>query len=78
MTAATALAEGILAPKTSEKARERYVKHLLKAGDSDYSIALLKRAGVDLTTTKPYDVALGLFERTLAEAEQLVKLLQKN
>jgi oligoendopeptidase F len=71
ITAATALAEAIT--KDGDKASQRYVKHLLEAGSSDYPIQLLKRAGVDLTTTKPYDMAMAVFERTLAEAEELVE-----
>jgi oligoendopeptidase F len=70
ITAATALSETIL--KEGSKARDRYVTHLLKAGNSDYPIELLKRAGVDLTTTKPYDIAMGAFERAITEAESLV------
>jgi oligoendopeptidase F len=77
MTSATALAEMILDTKTRDTARERYIRHLLKAGDSDYSITLLKRAGVDLTTTRPYDIAMGVFQRALAEAEKLVRQLNK-
>lgn len=77
MTAATALAEMILDDKQGAKARERYVNHMLKKGSSDYSIKLLKNAGVDLTTTKPYDVAMAVFSRALAEAEKLVKQRKK-
>jgi oligoendopeptidase F len=72
-TAATALAEMIgKGGAEGKKAAERYVKHLLQAGSSDYPIALLKNAGVDLTTTKPYDVAMKVFTQTLDQAEQLV------
>jgi len=77
MTAATALSEMIVDDKQGEKARERYVNNMLKAGASDYPINLLKRAGVDLTTTKPYDVAMAVFSRTLAEAEKLVSSRKK-
>jgi len=78
MTAATALAETIGDPRKQDKARQRYVDNMLKAGASDYPIVLLKRAGVDLTTTAPYDVAMGVFSRTLAEAEKLVQQLAKS
>jgi oligoendopeptidase F len=77
MTAATALAEMILDPKLGPRARARYVNNMLKAGNSDYPINLLKRSGVDLTTTKPYDVAMGVFSRALAEAEKLVAQREK-
>ena len=75
MTAATALAEMVL--KQGDKAKNRYLDNLLKAGGSDYSITLLKKAGVDLTTTKPYDLAMGVFERSLTEAEKLVAEMRK-
>ena len=75
ITAATALAEMVL--KEGVPARDRYLNNMLKAGGSDYAITLLQRAGVDLTTTKPYDLALGAFERTLKEAEQLVARMKK-
>jgi oligoendopeptidase F len=70
ITAATALAE--LMAKDKEVAAERYVTQLLKAGSSDYPIALLKRAGVDLTTTKPYDIAMSVFARAMGEIDKLV------
>jgi len=77
MTAATALAEMIRDPKQGQKARDRYINNMLKAGGSDYAVTLLKRAGVDLTTTAPYDVAMGVFSRTLSEAEKLVQQLKR-
>ncbi len=39
---------------------ERY-KNLLKSGSKDYSIELLKEAGVDMTTSKPVEMALDTF-----------------
>ena len=75
MTAATALAEMVL--KRGDKARDRYLDNLLKAGGADYPITLLKKAGVDLTSTKPYDLAMGVFERSLNEAEKLVAEMKK-
>ena len=32
---------------------------------------------MDLTSTKPYDLAMGVFERSLTEAEKLVAELRK-
>jgi oligoendopeptidase F len=75
LTAATALAQMILSE--GDKATNRYTKHLLKAGASDYSITLLKKAGVNLTTTKPYEIAMADFKRTLEQAEALVRDLKK-
>ncbi len=36
-------------------------KNLLKSGSSDYSIELLKKAGVDMTTSEPIELALEKF-----------------
>ncbi len=76
ITAATALGE-MISGKDGEKAAARYVQHLLQAGSSDYPITLLKNAGVDLTTTRPYDTAMKVFNAALDEAEQLVAKIGK-
>jgi oligoendopeptidase F len=75
LTAATALAETIT--QQGDKARNAFLQHLLKAGGSDYPIALLKRAGVDLTSTKPYEIAMDVFSSAIDQAEALVKQLEK-
>ncbi|MCC6748687.1 MAG: oligoendopeptidase F [Deltaproteobacteria bacterium] len=69
ITAATALAE--LIREQGATARDRYLDNLIKAGGSDAPIEILKRAGVDLRTTQPYDLAVGVFNRTLDRAEAL-------
>ncbi len=43
---------------------EKY-KQLLKSGSKDYSIELLKEAGVDMTTSKPIELALDMFVNLL-------------
>ncbi|MCB9554492.1 MAG: oligoendopeptidase F [Deltaproteobacteria bacterium] len=73
ITAATAIAEKIRNEGTA--AAERYLNAVIKAGGSAYPLDMLKRAGVDLTTAGPYDVSMGVFKRSLVEAEQLVKKL---
>ena len=42
---------------------------MLKSGSSDYSIPLLKKAGVDMTTSKPILDALDVVEELLNEFE---------
>jgi oligoendopeptidase F len=54
-----------------EKAVERY-KEFLKSGSSDYPLNLLKKAGVDLTTPKPVNEALDVFEKLLDEFEKML------
>ncbi|TCO63866.1 oligoendopeptidase F [Caldanaerobacter subterraneus] len=67
-SAAIAISQMIL--NEGEKAVERY-KEFLKSGSSDYPLNLLKRAGVDLTTPKPVNDALDVFEKLLDEFEKI-------
>ncbi|PKR86768.1 oligoendopeptidase F [Heyndrickxia camelliae] len=68
-SAATALSSQILSE--GEPAVERYLG-FLKAGSSDYPIEVLKKAGVDMTSTEPIEAALKVFEEKLNELEQLL------
>jgi len=52
-----------------DKAREDYLG-FLKAGSSDYSIEILKKAGVDMTTPTPVREALKVFESLVVEMEK--------
>jgi len=47
-------------------------KEFLSSGSSDYSLELLKKLGVDLTTPKPIQDALDVFEKLLDEFEKLL------
>lgn len=68
ISAATALSRGIL--HDGAPAVERYLT-FLKSGSSDYSINLLQKAGVDLSTPAPIQAAFDSFAEYLAlfEAE---------
>lgn len=68
-SAATAFSEAILAGRPG--AAEKYLE-FLHSGGSDYSLNLLKRAGVDLTTPEPVKVTLKKFARKLAELKELL------
>jgi oligoendopeptidase F len=70
MTAATALAE--LIKREGPAARDRYIENLLYAGCAAPPIDILRSAGVDLTTSDPYDIAIGVFERCIDQAEALL------
>jgi oligoendopeptidase F len=48
---------------------EKYLG-LLKAGSSDYSVELLKKAGVDITTPAPIEAAMKVFEDLLDRFEK--------
>jgi len=69
-SAANALASQILTE--GEPARERYL-NFLKSGGSDYSIELLKKAGVDMSSPEPVKITIQRFERMLDELEKLLK-----
>ncbi len=61
-TAANAFASSILAGE--DKAVERYLR-FLKSGGSDYSLNILRRAGVDLTSSEPFERTMKFFEERL-------------
>ena len=73
-SAATALAEGILTG--SEEKLENYLAYL-KAGNSDYPIEVMKKAGVDMTDGTYIEKAMAVFKARLEEFEELVKTLDK-
>jgi oligoendopeptidase F len=69
ISAAVALSEQVLANKPG--AVEKYLA-FLKAGGSQFPLETLKTAGVDMTTAAPIDSTLRLFERRIAELEELL------
>ncbi|MBD8003850.1 oligoendopeptidase F [Bacillus norwichensis] len=68
-SAATALSQQIL--DEGEEAVKRYIG-FLQAGSSDYPIEVLKKAGVDMTSSEPIEAACKVFEEKLNEMEQLL------
>lgn len=68
-SAASALSQKIL--DEGQSAVDDYIAYL-KAGNSDFPIDVLKKTGVDMTTSKPVDDALVVFEKRLTELETLV------
>ncbi|WP_227936847.1 oligoendopeptidase F [Alkalihalobacillus deserti] len=69
-SAAAALSKQVL--EEGESAVTRYLD-FLKSGSSDYPIEVLKRAGVDMTSSAPIEQALAIFEKTLIEMERLLE-----
>jgi oligoendopeptidase F len=51
---------------------DRYLE-MLSAGGSDYSLPILARAGVDLSTPAPVRAALAEFDSTVRQMEELVE-----
>ncbi|MBT2688330.1 oligoendopeptidase F [Bacillus sp. ISL-47] len=68
-SAATALSKQIL--DEGQPAVDRYIE-FLKSGSSDYPIEVLKKAGVDMTSSKPIEDACKVFEEKLKEMESLL------
>lgn len=68
-SAATTLAKKILSE--GQPAQEKYLE-FLKSGGSDYSLNLLKNAGVDMSSPKPIEITLTKFSSMLNEMERLL------
>ncbi|WP_416197610.1 MAG: oligoendopeptidase F [Sporanaerobacter sp.] len=68
-SSAVSLSQQIL--KDGKAAVDRYIG-FLKSGDSDYPINVLKKAGVDMTTSEPVDSALKLFGQLVDEMSKLI------
>ena len=69
ISAASALVQQIL--QEGQPAVQRYL-NFLSSGSSDYSIELLKKAGVDMTSPEPVQQALQLFDSHLTQMEKLL------
>jgi oligoendopeptidase F len=79
MVASTSLARGILEEAKAKKGtprRDAYL-HLLKSGSSKYPIDLLKEAGVDMTTSAPFDAAMAEMNATLDEMDKILAAQKK-
>ena len=68
--AAIAIASDILSGK--EGARERYLE-FLKSGSSDYPLEILKRCGVDMTSSEPINKGIKMFEEYVEEARHIIE-----
>lgn len=68
--ASQALAERVL--KGGDKEREMYL-NFISAGGSKYPIDILKDAGVDMTTSEPFDNAIKRMNELMDEIEKLMK-----
>ena len=71
-SAASALAEKIV--HGSQEDKDKYLDYL-KAGNSDYPLNVIKKAGVDMEKENYLNAAFAVFERRLDEFEALVEKL---
>ena len=75
IAAAVALSQQIL--REGEAAVSRY-QEFLRSGSVDYSIPLLQRAGVDMTSPEPVRQALATFGQMVTELEELAAQEETN
>jgi oligoendopeptidase F len=68
-TASISLAEKVMSGDT--EALKKYIE-FLSAGGSDYPIELLKKAGVDMTTSEPFDKAIASMNKVMDEIEKIL------
>ena len=72
--ASVTLADQILAEE--EGAIERFMD-MISAGGSDYPVNLLQKAGVDLTTSDPFEYAMKSMHRLMDEVEAILDSKEK-
>ncbi len=68
-TASTALAEKVL--KKEPGAVQRFMQ-FISSGGSDYPIELLKKAGVDMTTSEPFTQTMSAMNRAMDEIDKIL------
>jgi oligoendopeptidase F len=73
-TASAALSERTLA---GDKATTKKYIDFLSAGGSDYPIPLLKKAGVDMTTSEPFELTMKKMNRVMDEMEKILNTMKK-
>ncbi|MBI3787036.1 MAG: oligoendopeptidase F, partial [Ignavibacteriales bacterium] len=73
-TASAALSEQVMA---GDKAATKRYLDFLSAGGSDYPIELLKKAGVDMTTSQPLELTMKKMNRVIDEMEKILDRMKK-
>jgi len=71
MCAALSVSEKITA--NDGDMRAKYVSEFLSAGNSEYAIPILKRIGIDMTTTEPCELAFRKMDKIMDEMESLIE-----
>ncbi len=71
LTASTALANRIRSEMPATAARDAYLK-MLSSGSTSYPVDLLKDAGVDMTTSAPFDEAIKDMNETMDQIEAIL------
>ncbi|MBI3579530.1 MAG: oligoendopeptidase F, partial [Ignavibacteriales bacterium] len=69
-----ALSEQVMA---GDKAATKRYLDFLSAGGSDYPIELLRKAGVDMTTSQPLELTMKKMNRVIDEMEKILDRMKK-
>lgn len=72
-TASAALSEPVLA---GDKEATRKYMQFISAGGSDYAIDLLKKAGVDMTTSQPFTITMRKMNKVMDEMEKILSRMK--
>jgi oligoendopeptidase F len=73
-TASAALSEKAL---QGDKATLEKFQKFISSGSSQYPVELLKEAGVDMTTSQPFDLTMQKMNRVMDEMEDILKMMGK-
>lgn len=73
-TASAALSEWTLGG--NKESTKKYIK-FLSSGGSDYPINLLKTAGVDMTTSEPFELTMKKMNRVMDDMEKILTRMKK-
>ncbi|MCX7984168.1 MAG: oligoendopeptidase F [Bacteroidetes bacterium] len=73
-TASAALSERTLAG--DHQSTQKYLE-FLSSGGSDYPINLLKKAGIDMTTSEPFELTMIKMNRIIDEMERILTTMKK-
>ncbi len=73
-TASISLAEKVMSG--DKQALDNYIE-FLSAGGSDYPIELLKKAGVDMTSTEPFEKTIASMNKVMDEIEKILDKKEK-
>jgi oligoendopeptidase F len=69
-TASASLSEKVM---SGDEAAQRQYLDFLSSGGTDYPIELLKKAGVDMTASAPFDLTMNKMNRVMDEMEKIEK-----
>jgi oligoendopeptidase F len=72
LTASAAISEELFAGDNTATKR---LQEMLAAGGSDYPIALLQKAGVDMTTSQPFDLLMKKMNRVMDTMDKILTRL---